>query len=315
MPPWKGRSLPRAKNRLASGSWSWRTALPLGHCAGVLLSSNGWKATDDVLLVTMGSPARRFFERFFPDFIFPGAPCQAAGHVAARLAEFRWINVYRPFDQIGSSLRLSAQSGACDRSTKQWNLFLSAHVGYWNDPAVIAIIAECATNLEKVPRTVLLPANAPPATQSATGFNVPSASLFKVMVLLILGSFIWLCVSLLKSADDVDQRLRAEQAFFQSSDQVRAAPATAQRLPGSEIVEGRRVPVVRTHIYFKPADRGQVMVLPRTLGSFYRRDVFDIDALKDQVEANCKGLANCPPLPIEVTLRSEPRRYSSLDLP
>jgi hypothetical protein len=130
-----------------------------------LLTSRGWKEGDQIVFATMGSPIRRFFWRFFPDYMFHGTPSVAAKFIARRFREFRWVNVYRPFDQIGSALGFSTSCAARDRSTGQLNLVLSAHVNYWSDETVISNLRDMAEFAARIPAaTDFSPAAAPPST-------------------------------------------------------------------------------------------------------------------------------------------------------
>lgn len=287
-----------------------------------LLTFPRWNDRDKVLLVTMGSPIRRFFQRFFPDYLFPGTPSQAATLVAARLLEYRWVNVYRPFDQIGTSLCFSPECAARDRSTGQWNVLLSAHVGYWNDPKVISSLEETLASAGPLPRS----SNSSPSASNlpimfVTAGTIASVALVPILRLLALAIvvvFTWLLISLWKSTDDVDSKLVTEQDFFQRrADQVVSVIATGQQVGGFEFVEGKRVPVTRTQMYFKPANGAPIMILPRTVGSFYRRTMFDFDAAIERTERVCgRGLVapfrtkSCPPLSIEVLYDQRyPYRY------
>jgi hypothetical protein len=88
-----------------------------------------------VVLVTLGSPLRRMVARFFGD-TWP-APDQLAHQLRQRHAGFVWLNVYRPWDPIGTKLFRQASSYYADASTRQWTRFgLAGHANYWDDPRV-----------------------------------------------------------------------------------------------------------------------------------------------------------------------------------
>ncbi len=103
--------------------------------ANSLVNSKAWRRDDRVLLVTMGSPLRRFFFRFLPDLYFPPSADGIGDAAAARVGSLRWVNVYRPWDQVGATLGLTRQ-GSTERSSRQWGRILTAHSNYWSDSAV-----------------------------------------------------------------------------------------------------------------------------------------------------------------------------------
>ena len=84
-----------------------------------LLSSRFWRATDELHLITMGSPIRRLFQRFFPSIFFPVSIDQLARRAAGRVRALYWINIFRPFDFIGTALGLSRSEVGVDKSTGQ----------------------------------------------------------------------------------------------------------------------------------------------------------------------------------------------------
>ncbi len=100
-----------------------------------LIASSVWTGNTDVVLITMGSPLRRFFSRFFPDMVIPDDLNFSARLVANRVRSFSWLNCYRPFDQIGARLGLDHSIGI-EISTRQFNRFISAHPNYWSDSIV-----------------------------------------------------------------------------------------------------------------------------------------------------------------------------------
>src|ERR1700722_13367371 len=58
-----------------------------------------------VTLVTMGSPLQRYFCRFFPGIY--ASPMTLDAFFRANIPAFRWINIYRKSDPIGSILETS----------------------------------------------------------------------------------------------------------------------------------------------------------------------------------------------------------------
>jgi hypothetical protein len=56
--------------------------------------------------------------------------------LARRFQSFRWINCYRPFDQVGTQIGLPNRSWLRETSTRQFKKIVSAHPNYWNDSVV-----------------------------------------------------------------------------------------------------------------------------------------------------------------------------------
>jgi hypothetical protein len=97
-----------------------------------VMHSRCWRRTDRVLLVTMGSPLRRFFLRFYPRTLFPESMDDVVDVAAGRVDELRWINIYRPWDYVGGSLGLVHFNGR-DVCTDQRGRIVRVHSGYWSD--------------------------------------------------------------------------------------------------------------------------------------------------------------------------------------
>lgn len=134
------------RERFATGRAE-RPIYILSHSLGTvialdsLLSSGGWGRYSHITLITLGSPIRRFFMRFFPELFFPAPAATAAAAVAARV-NFRWINCYRPLDQVGAAIGLGGLAYCRDASTNQWKRFWDAHLDYWSDDHVASVIAD-----------------------------------------------------------------------------------------------------------------------------------------------------------------------------
>lgn len=289
-----------------------------------LLTSPQWNEREVILLVTMGSP----IWRFFPDHAFPGTPGEAAALIARRIAQFRWINIYRPLDQIGTSLRFAKDFEAIDRSTGQWNLVLSAHVNYWTDKTVISLLKAAQASAGRVPAardSFRTPApklsdagTAMPGTPGTSSRVAAAGGLFPLAFVSV---FIWMLISLWSAAGRVDQKLvEVQESFAPRGDQLSSIIASARRIGESEFVEGKLVPlgVGRTEIFFTPEGGDEVIVEPRTIGYFYRRSVFDYDGAIKRVEAVCGREIlpalhpkACPPMGIEVLYeRTAPPRLT-----
>lgn len=104
-----------------------------------LLNSGVAPMTRSLTFVTMGSPIRRLMFRYFPDVLFPRNVGAIANALRAKHGTVKWINIFRPFDQIGASLGLSRAGAGQDVSTRQWNRLLSAHTDYWSDGYAIGL--------------------------------------------------------------------------------------------------------------------------------------------------------------------------------
>jgi hypothetical protein len=123
-----------------------RRVLLLAHSLGSviaidsLINSKEWRPTDRVYLVTLGSPIRRSFIRFFPGYLFPTSVDASARIVASRVAYFSWINVHRRWDYVGTGLGLDREGLGQDLSTGQITSVMSSHSDYWDDEVVIGTI-------------------------------------------------------------------------------------------------------------------------------------------------------------------------------
>jgi len=86
----------------------------------------------DVCLITLGSPLRRFFARFFGQVYPP--PAEIARSIRTRFPRFVWINIFRPLDYVGGRLSASAHDiqNICTGER------LRFHTGYWGDDVVAA---------------------------------------------------------------------------------------------------------------------------------------------------------------------------------
>jgi hypothetical protein len=102
-----------------------------------LVNSAVWQPSDTVVLITMGSPIRRFFVRFFPGYLFPPSVERAARLAASRVRALTWINVHRRWDYVGTGLNLGRAGVGADVCTGQWRRVRRAHSNYWEDPLVI----------------------------------------------------------------------------------------------------------------------------------------------------------------------------------
>jgi hypothetical protein len=122
------------------------TLVVVGHSLGSVVAAHFFLYNSDVLsamgpvrFVTLGSPLVRFFHRFFPDFC--PHPAAALDVIRQEKPDFRWFNVYRPWDPVGTSFGQCSLSGIRELPTSQrWRVLLAAHTNYWTDPCVLGII-------------------------------------------------------------------------------------------------------------------------------------------------------------------------------
>jgi hypothetical protein len=127
----------------------------VGHSLGSVIAVDAlWCAAgpfascSSITLVTLGSPLRRFFWRFFRPAI--PRPGDLAAHFDRQYGRFRWVNVYRPFDPIGTTL--FTQTGY-DFSTKQYHRILAwAHTHYWSDRGVLRCVHRALTTPPNISR-------------------------------------------------------------------------------------------------------------------------------------------------------------------
>ena len=117
----------------------------VAHSLGSIIALDylrNWRAADPgrrVWLITLGSPYRRSFLTWLPGVLFEQDTSQTAAAIGEKFRAFHWLNVFRPWDYIGKSLRLAASGAGLDRSTGQyWRI--NGHAGYWSDPAALRTI-------------------------------------------------------------------------------------------------------------------------------------------------------------------------------
>ena len=128
-----------------SNHWNGEVVL-VGHSLGSVIAVDSlcnsavWSRRDRVTLITCGSPLRRFFFRFFPNHLFPEGARDCSTLIASRLAGFRWLNCYRPWDQVGTRLNLPKEAWASEHSTEQNSKLFSAHINYWSDGTAVRVV-------------------------------------------------------------------------------------------------------------------------------------------------------------------------------
>lgn len=116
-----------------------------------LVNNKLWKKYSSITLLTMGSPIRRLFSTFFPNAFFPTDFKKITSSICSNCIKFRWINIYRPFDQIGGSLGIPNTNFSAEFNTGQYNKFISAHINYFSDTLVKKEFVNLLNQLEFSP--------------------------------------------------------------------------------------------------------------------------------------------------------------------
>jgi hypothetical protein len=113
------------------------------HSLGSVIALNGLTARldlirgQDVVLVTMGSPARRLMFRFFPGIFCD--PASAGSLLASVTSRFRWINLFRTFDPIGAAIPVPP---ILNLPINDRSIGMKAHMNYWTDPRVAELLTK-----------------------------------------------------------------------------------------------------------------------------------------------------------------------------
>lgn len=132
-----------AEMRDHSGPRRW---FVIGHSLGSviavdsLMNSPAWQPNDAVTLITLGSPLKRFFFRFFPNMFFPASACKCAQVIASHVGKFRWINCYRERDYVGTTIGLGDEQYTREIKASNDKSYLYAHLNYWGDAEVRRLI-------------------------------------------------------------------------------------------------------------------------------------------------------------------------------
>lgn len=118
----------------------------IGHSLGSVIAADAIARGDlsghfgSIVLVTAGSPIRRFFQRFFPGHLVPeSAEALVAG--ARSDSDFRWLNYYRRFDIVGGKLGLPPDGSCRECLSPMIADPLSSHVDYWSEEGFLHFIA------------------------------------------------------------------------------------------------------------------------------------------------------------------------------
>jgi hypothetical protein len=113
-----------------------------------LVNSAAWQKTDVVTLVTLGSPLRRFFFRFFPNLYFPCTAARCANLISTHVGRFRWVNCYRPKDYVGTEIGFDRCHWTVGVDTKQSISLPKAHSNYWGDGEIRAMLLNVLKTLQ-----------------------------------------------------------------------------------------------------------------------------------------------------------------------
>jgi hypothetical protein len=114
--------------------------LVFGHSLGSLISVDALlhlaEIKASIILVTAGSPIRRFFHCFFP---FSGTdPDAVAESLKIRASvPLQWLNLFRRKDPIGTNLSSVDNSLIADCPLQCSRGWTTAHLDYWTDPEVL----------------------------------------------------------------------------------------------------------------------------------------------------------------------------------
>ena len=155
-PVYRWRILSRLDEFIRQQQGTSSTLIVVAHSLGTIIALDylcnfAKPPGGDVWLVTAGSPFRRFFLRWLPSVLFEPSTADTVAVIGERSRSFRWLNVYRPFDYIGTSLSLAAAGVGVDRNTREYSR-LDGHADYWGDGVVLRTILAGLPLLPILPR-------------------------------------------------------------------------------------------------------------------------------------------------------------------
>jgi hypothetical protein len=190
------KAIGRARERLGNEQDFVLAAQGMGTVIALdsLAHSRVWKEPNRVLLVTMGSPLRRWFLTLFPGTLFPERMEALVEIVARRLSEFRWINVYRPWDYMGARLELTPFNGR-DITTGIGVKRVLGHADYWRDIDARMTFQHGLVKLKKI-EPVFVEQKASvhqlPKPQSAVQFGIPALARTPLKIAVVLATAAWM---------------------------------------------------------------------------------------------------------------------------
>ena len=231
-PGYRNEKLSRLNAFITSVGADAQTVVLIAHSLGsvialdYLLNFADEDPERDIWLVTLGSPYRRFFLSLFPGILVHRNTDATAAAVARKFHSFRWLNIYRPWDPIGGSLKLKRASSGLDVSTGQYRK-INGHTGYWSDPSVMeaakmtfAFVREPGTAHEDKPPPII-----PPRIHLAA----PSKNWLYISHFLFVGLGIaWMVYSIAIQASQIEAM---QQRVYDQGLSVKDVLVTHQRIP------------------------------------------------------------------------------------
>jgi hypothetical protein len=180
-----------------------------------LINSNAWKHLESIVLVTGGSPIRRWFQRFFPDLFFPSDSNNLCEIVHRNSPVIAWINVFRPRDPVGADLNLPNGSHTRDVSTVCADLKgINAHADYWRAKDVHEAVRDLWQELSpKEQSRISVPyglTSIPPSRIS----RVLSALQIPAIIIAVLSAIV---LGIVNYFNSVNSQLEANKLFVQDA--------------------------------------------------------------------------------------------------
>lgn len=189
------KAVEQARSRVGNEQEFVLTAQGMGTVMALdsLLHSRVWRSTDQVLLVTMGSPLRRWFLTLYPGTLFPERMEALVALITRRLHALRWVNVYRPWDYMGAQLELKPFNGK-DITTGIGLRRVFGHADYWRDADARLTFQHGLARLKKmqpvfVASTELV--HGQPKPQGAARFHVSAITHTLLKAGVVLGTIAW----------------------------------------------------------------------------------------------------------------------------
>jgi len=253
----------------------------VAHSLGTIIALDylcNWSAGDpdrSISLITLGSPYRRFFLSCLPGVLFDRRLLNTVGRISARYHSFRWLNVYRPWDYIGTSLRLTDDAAGADRSTRQY-CRLNGHADYWGDGKVLSTIKVAWRSLPQptAPSDVPSPGYVPTVDERGRSVEAPHfPKLVGALACLSLGwmlySFVGQQSELVKTRAAIDERGVRGEVFVSHREIPDVADELATAHEFGFIGEGLDMPPYQLSP-FLPASIAQQRLDYRRLEQFVR---------------------------------------------
>jgi hypothetical protein len=138
----------------------------LSHSLGSVIAvdsmtnRDAWAHLKSVVLVTGGSPIRRWFQSFFPCLLFSVSADDMLNQIRCRTPLIGWINVFREHDPVGGALGFTLSPGVDQSSDESQLRGLLAHQDYWNSAPVHEVVRKRFRNTQPLPSITLDPTKA-----------------------------------------------------------------------------------------------------------------------------------------------------------